>query len=69
LIFIFEEKRSLKTLQSLPKNAVFIDDKYEVIDLLLENDLEAVWINRKSDKKHHKAPTISKLSDLLIYLG
>lgn len=68
LVFVFEEKRSPSKLQLMPKNGIFVEDKYEVVNLLLEYGFKVIWINRKSEQKHKKTKTVTSLTDLVKFL-
>lgn len=68
LFFVFDEKRSPSKLQQIPKNGIFVEDKYEVVNLLLEYGFNVIWINRNSEDKHTKTQTVASLTDLLKFL-
>lgn len=65
-LYIFFNKRTKRVLNLIPKNAVIIDDKPEVIEVLLKRaDLTVIWLNRINNDKHPQAYTIHSLTELL----
>ncbi len=64
-IYISERKLDPRVLDTIPKDAVIIDDKPIIIEALHQMGRSAIWMNRKSKKKHPKVPTIFHLSELL----
>ncbi|MEN8252881.1 MAG: HAD family hydrolase [Patescibacteria group bacterium] len=65
ITFISSNKISPKLVTKFPAS-VIIDDKPEYLEKILElrNDIQVIWINRKSDKKHEKFATIHNLGKL-----
>jgi FMN phosphatase YigB (HAD superfamily) len=65
--YILFNKRTLKVINSLPKNSVIIDDNPEVIEVLLKRkDITPIWINRKDQSNHPQVFTIHSLEELLL---
>lgn len=64
--YVLFNKRAPRVINSLPQNAVIIDDNPEVVEILLKRpDLAVIWLNRINNHKHPKAYTIHSLNELL----
>lgn len=62
LIFVSDNKTSKDFLKNLPKNSFIVEDRVKVIEKL--SDFKPIWINRNSDEKDPRTPTIHSLSEL-----
>lgn len=63
-IYVFENKLTLASIESLPSDAVIVDDKQGVVDQLVGHGIQSIWINRASRQKHDVAQTIFSLKEL-----
>ncbi|MPM91500.1 hypothetical protein SDC9_138631 [bioreactor metagenome] len=66
LLFISRRKLNNDFLKTLPKKAIVVDDKKEVMETLkqLRPDLELIWINRTNDEKMENVKIIKSLKEL-----
>lgn len=65
LIFISRRKLNDDFLKKIPKGAIIIDDRKEVIEKLRDlNRFEVFWLNRIDDQKIDGAKTIKSLKEL-----
>jgi phosphoglycolate phosphatase-like HAD superfamily hydrolase len=64
LIFILDHKTNPNALSKIPKGAVVVDDKESVCDYLTDNQIEAIWLNKKDDRLSDKFKTIHHLTEL-----
>jgi len=64
-VFITSKKTTDSYLKRIPKDAIIVDDKLEIVELLDKKGFKVIWINRKSKDRHPKIPTIHNLKDLL----
>ena len=64
LIFISENKTQLESITQLPAKAVIIDNDLQVVDQLLEQQLQVIWLNRLTTDKHQQCQTIFSLNEL-----
>ncbi|KKP47659.1 MAG: hypothetical protein UR39_C0003G0061 [Candidatus Woesebacteria bacterium GW2011_GWA1_33_30] len=65
LIFIVDAKDTKEVLNKIPKDAIIVDDKETICGFLTKNDIRAIWLNRKDNRKSDKFETIYSLFDLL----
>lgn len=66
LFFISRDKTNINFVRKLPKGAMIIDDKKEVIGAIRKAglDLGLVWINRRNEEKLEGMKTITSLKEL-----
>lgn len=64
LVFIFDNKNNDTVLSKIPKEAIVVDDKESVCDYLTDNEIEAIWLNKKDDRVSDKFKTIHHLTEL-----
>ncbi|OGH15932.1 MAG: hypothetical protein A3C30_03790 [Candidatus Levybacteria bacterium RIFCSPHIGHO2_02_FULL_40_18] len=62
-IFIHKRKLSDEAIELLPREATFIDNKHDVVEVL-QKFVDVIWINRKSDESDPKIKTIHSLAEL-----
>ncbi len=64
LIFVLPVKDNAKTLKLVPKEAVIVDDKEIVCEVLNKNGFHAIWLNKKDGRESVKFDTIHSLLEL-----
>lgn len=64
LIFIVPAKDTPEVLSKIPKEAIIVDDKERICELLTQNGIKAIWLNKNNERKSEKFTTIHKLTDL-----
>lgn len=67
LLFVTRRKLDKEFLKQIPKEALIIDDKQEVVETLKQfrPDLELIWINRNGKEKIKEVRTIKSLGELI----
>lgn len=63
-LFIYKRKLLDEVIGALPEDAVFIDDKHDVV-AALHGKRNAVWVNRRSDETDPQIRTIHTLEELV----
>jgi len=61
-MFLHREKTSDSVIESLPKNAIVIDDNHEVVKTIARH-LSAFWINRKTADQDPLLQTVHTLTE------
>ncbi len=62
--FILRRKLSDDSIELLPREATFIDNKHDVIEAL-QKFVDVIWINRKSEESDPAIKTIHSLHELI----
>ncbi|KKP39430.1 MAG: hypothetical protein UR29_C0007G0081 [Candidatus Woesebacteria bacterium GW2011_GWC2_33_12] len=68
LIFIVDAKDTKEVLEKIPKDAIIVDDKETICEFLTKNEIRAIWLNRKDNRKSDKCETIYSLFELPVIL-
>lgn len=64
LIFIVDNKDTQEVIELIPKKAIIIDDKENICEFLIKNEIKAIWLNKIDDTKSNNFETIHSLLDL-----
>lgn len=66
LMFVKRRKKSPQYIRSLPKNSIVVDDRLDVVNVLMESAwVNPIWINRVDKKVNPDIKTIFNLIELL----